>query len=199
MNRKEENIIGKIKNKIGKETILFFDLDGTIVETDYSNFLAYNKAINLIFKKNISYNSSERFTREKLLSIFPNLTKALTNNIIEKKEVFYKDYLVETKLNRTIYNTLIKYHKTNRTFLVTNSRKDRALMILHHYNLEEKFEKIFYRQLNKNKKVNKFKNTISYLNIFPENIVVFENEQSEIIDAINAGIPKENIIKINSL
>ena len=97
----------------------------------------------------------------------------------------------------TVYNILNKYCKTNRTFLVTNSRQNRADLLLRHYGLKEKFERIYYRQLKKNKRVNKYQNLISELNVSPNKIIVFENEAIEIKDAIKAGIPKENIILIN--
>ncbi len=188
----------KVKeSKIRRETILFFDLDGTLVETDYANFLAYNKAVNIILNRNISYNPDERFTREKLIITFPDITKAQLDNIIQTKEKFYKDFLPETNLNKNAYDILNKYSKTNKTILVTNCRKNRALIILQHYNLEEKFEKLFFRKFDKDKKINKFKNAISNLNIMPQTIIVFENDQTEILNAIYAGIPKENIIIID--
>jgi len=186
-----------LESKIRRETVLFFDLDGTLVETDYANFLAYNKAVNIILNKNINYNPDERFNRKKLIITFPYITKAQLDNIIETKEKFYKEFLPETKLNKKAYDILNKYSKTNKTILVTNCRKNRALMILQHYNLEEKFEKLLFRQFDKDEKVNKFKNAILYLNIMPQTIIVFENNQTEILDAIDAGIPEENIIIID--
>jgi len=186
-----------LESKIKRETILFFDLDGTLVETNHANFLSYNKAVNIILNKNISYNPDERFTREKLIITFPYITKAQLDNIIETKEKFYREFLPETKLNKKVYDILNKYSKTNKTILVTNCRNNRALMTLQYYKLEEKFEKLFFRQFDKNRKVNKFKNAISDLNIMPQNIIVFENNQSEILDAIDAGISKENILIID--
>jgi FMN phosphatase YigB (HAD superfamily) len=187
--------VKSLELKIRKETILFFDLDGTLVETDYANFLAYSMAINMILNKNINYNPNERFTREKLLINFPNITKKQLDNIIEIKEKIYKDFLPKTILNKESYYILNKYSKTNKTVLVTNCRKRRALMILQYYNITKKFDKLFFfRQSNKDKKVNKFKEAISDLNVIPQNIIVIENDESEMLNAIDAGISKDNII-----
>ncbi len=194
---KKKYDMNEIARKIKKGNILFFDLDGTLVETNYANFLAYNKALKLLLNKSIIYNPQERFTREKLSLTFPALTREEIKNIIEKKEIFYEDYVREIKLNTAMYHILNYYHTTNRIFLVTNCRKDRALKILQHYNLYGKFEKIFYQKCDNGKMINKFKHAISYLNIIPETVIVFENEQSEIMNAVDAGIPEENIILIN--
>ena len=172
-------------------------MDGTLIDTDYSNFLAYKKAIQVVINKNLIYKSSKRFTRKQLLKIFPGLSERVVKEIIEKKELFYKEFLKETILNEQAYNILNKYSKTNQVFLVTNSRKNRAELLLEYYNLKEKFKGIFYRRIDNSKKQNKYKKLISELNILPSNIIVFENEAIEVQDAIIAGIPKENIILIN--
>ena len=83
------------------------------------------------------------------------------------------------------------------TVLVTNCRKDSALLTLNYYNLKDKFDILYYRQLNGVERKNKYKNAITKLNISLQSILVFENEQSEILDAVKGGIPKENIIIIN--
>ena len=36
--------------RIKADSILFFDLDGTLVDTDYANFLSYKKAIEFVKK-----------------------------------------------------------------------------------------------------------------------------------------------------
>ena len=189
-------VIIEIENKISKETILLFDLDGTLIETNYANFLAYNKAIYEEIERNIIYNPNERFTREKLKIKFPSLTVEQVKNIIAKKELFFEEFLPKTKLNKFSFYFVEKYGNTNKNFLVTNSRKNRALSILRYYNLENKFEEIFFRQKNNSRRVNKFKNVISKLNIDPKMFLIFENEQAEILDAIDAGISQKNIIII---
>ncbi len=186
-----------MKSEKLKGKILLFDLDGTLVETDYSNFLAYKEAIHHVLNKKITYNPKKRFNRNELLSIFPHIKRADIEKIIKIKGLCYRKYLHKTNLNETVYSLLLRYYKTNRTFLVTNSRKERALMILEYYDLKKKFEKAFYLQPDSAKgDANKFKIAISKLNVNPQLVVIFENDHTEISKALSVGILEENILAI---
>ncbi|PJC40170.1 MAG: hypothetical protein CO043_00210 [Parcubacteria group bacterium CG_4_9_14_0_2_um_filter_48_40] len=196
---KGDNVLQELKQKISNKNILFFDMDGTLVDTNYANFLSYKKAIESVTqsKIKISYNSNKRFNREVLKSVIPNLSEAEYEKITQKKERHYKDFLSEIRLNKLVEDILLKYSKTNECVLITDCRKDRALMTLDYFNLTDKFNNIFYRQLDSNKtKINKYKKPISCLSISPKEVIVFENEEFEIADAMIAGIPDKNIISI---
>ncbi len=185
-----------ICSKIELDTILFFDMDGTLVNTDMANYLSYKKAIQLVTQTNfdIPFNN-HRFTRSSIKSILPNLTPIEYNEIIMHKNISYQDYLSQTTLNSLVAEILIKYSRTNQTVLVTNCREDRALMTLDYHRIGDKFNNYFFRKENiNNEKINKFRNAISCLNISPKLVVAFENEEAEIEDALIAGISKLNII-----
>lgn len=180
-----------IGNKITTDTVLFFDMDGTLIDTNLANFLSYKKAILSVTKSNhdLTRNSDKRFNRSNLKNAIPNLTEKEYEEIIREKEKYYNDFLHETKLNTEIADILFKYSKTNKTVLVTNCRKERALITLKHFGLDDKFSNIFCREFDDNgKKINKFQNAILKLGIPPNYVIAFENEEIEIMDAQKAGI-----------
>lgn len=187
------------KLNITENDILFFDMDGTLVDTDFANFLSYKKAIQSFIQSEteIEFNSNERFNRSLLKTTVPNLTEAEYEKIIIKKEEIYNEHLSETKTNKTIVDILLKYSKTNKTVLVTNCLEDRAKSTLNYHKLTDKFSDFFFRNISDNgNRINKYKNAISSLDLSAQTVIVFENERVEIEDAIQAGI---SINKIFSL
>lgn len=177
--------------RVTKDTVFFFDLDGTLVDTNFANFNAYVKAIEsvLTLDNPLIYNPHERFNRSALKRTLPNLTKADYENIIQKKEEYYEEFLHQTKLIRENVDILLKYSETNKTILVTNCREDRALKTLKHFGLSDKFSSTFYRQIAcDNQKLNKYYNAILKVKMDPSFIIAFENEEVEIADAKKVGI-----------
>lgn len=190
--------IKTIEKAIKADSILFFDMDGTLVDTNLANFLAYSKAIQKVTNtdKGLRYEPNIRFNRSTLKSVFHNLSSIEYDRIIQEKELLYDDLLYETTLNNLISQILFKYSKINKTVLVTNCRTERANATLKFHNLSDKFDHIFYRQFSENEeKINKYQFAVSSLEIAPKNIIVFENEDPEIEDAMVAGIPNTNIFK----
>lgn len=181
---------------ISNNTIFFFDMDGTLVNTNLANFLSYKKAISLVLNIELSptlHNQHERFNRCRLKELFPTLSDANYKKIILLKEVFYKEFLPETTIIKENVEILLKYSGINKMVLVSNCRKERALETLSFHGLADKFSDLFYREINPNKqRINKYQNAIDLLGISPNDIIVFENEEVEIADAIEANIKTIN-------
>ena len=189
----------KPKLNIKENDILFFDMDGTLVDTDFANFLSYKKVIQSFIQteNEIEFNPRERFNRASLKIAVPNLTEADYEKIIQKKEENFKEHLSETKLNKSVVDILLKYYKTNKTVLVTNCREDRAMMTLNYHKLTDKFSNIFFRNISDNgQRINKYKSAINSLSLSAQTVIVFENERPEIEDAILAGISINNILSL---
>jgi beta-phosphoglucomutase len=189
----------KINKKINSSTILFFDMDWTLVDTNQANFLSYKKAIQLTIWReiNIIYDSNYRFNRNILKIIIPDITDLQYNNIIIEKEKYYIEFLHTTRVNNLAMQILEKYHKKNKIILVTNCRRKRVFETLRYHRLANKFDYIFYWEMND--KWNKFNVVISKNNFSPNLIVVFENEKLEKNNAIKSGILKDNIILLPNL
>lgn len=185
------NVTQDIDNKLTTDTVLFFDLDGTLVDTNLANFLSYKKAIQSVTKTDheLTYNPNKRFNRNNLKNAVPNLNATEYERIIQEKEKYYKDLLYEAKLNTKILNILSKYSKTNKIVLVTNCRENRVFATLNYFGLTDKFDNIFCRQINDNdEKINKFQKAILRLGVPPNLVIAFENEETEIAHAKEAGI-----------
>lgn len=186
-----EEIINKVINK----HLLIFDLDGTLVNTDEVNFLAYKDAIQKITNLDLAllHENDERFTREKLYSIIPDLQSQKYEKIIEMKNSVYQKYLHKSKVNNCILKIIDKFSQTNKIVLATNSHKDRANIILTYHGLINLFDNIFYKEDYK-KQRNKFEHVFSCLNIVdPSLALVFEDDINEILKAKFLGIPDKNI------
>jgi HAD superfamily hydrolase (TIGR01509 family) len=166
-------------------------MDGTLVDTNHANFRTYKKAIEHVTNSDygLVFNPDQRFNRTHLKKSVPDLTELEYNTIIMHKESYYEQFLPNTHLIMDTVDILFKFCKTHRTVLVTNCRKDRALITLNHFGLTDKFDHIFFRDFAKNEeKINKYQSAIFKLGVQPHLIIAFEDEETEIRDARKAGI-----------
>lgn len=176
------------------EYTLLIDLDGTLIDTDDANFVSYQKAISEIINININYLDNERFTRKTLEKSIPTLSPLEFNKIIDLKDRLFSKNLNLTNLNISLLNLIKKYAKRNRIVLATNSHKARAISLLEYYNIVDLFDYIFFKEdfekINEN---NKIQYVLKHLKINPKKLIVFENEQCVINEALLFGILDNNI------
>ena len=191
-------MINDTKATITDKTYLIFDLDGTLINTDEANFLSYQEAIKNVksIDLNSIYDNKERFTRDKLKSFVPYLTVQEFEKIIKMKTNLFQKYLKYTILNTSILEIINKFSETNQIILATNSHKIKADLLLKHYDLFNLFHKKYYKENYLNKD-NKYQYIIDNLKIDPNDIIIFEDNNTEKNKAINLGISSKNIINPN--
>lgn len=175
-----------------EQTTFFFDLDGTLVNTDYANYLSYRAAIAVVMRDGTPtppYDPTIRFNRSLLRSLYPSLSQTDYDKIVVAKERLYRDYLSETTIVRDNVDLLLKYAPTHEIVLVTYCRLSRALDTLSYHGLTDKFATLLCREaIPDGQATDKYSNAIHLLGIPPDHIIAFEDEESEIACALNAGI-----------
>ena len=65
-----------INIEIARKIIILCDMDGTLINTDYANYLSYRCAIEVVVCRNhdLQFNPEKRLNREGLKEKFPQLT-----------------------------------------------------------------------------------------------------------------------------
>ena len=72
-------------NTQNPNNIFVFDMDNTLIKTDKANNLAYSEAISSVLGVNCNIENGKRFTRNELKELFPQLSQAQIDEIIERK------------------------------------------------------------------------------------------------------------------
>ena len=159
--------------------ILVFDLDGVIVNSDKANFLAYREAICAV--KNIDlysiHSKKERFTKDSLLKL-KNLTILEYNKIIKLKSIIFHKYADFLSINKQILKIIKENQKSKEIILATNATKYRADFILKYFNIENLFNKKFYKEDYNDMNKYEYMEKQGYQNmlIFEDNITMITNK-----------------------
>lgn len=209
---KEEEDNNAILNhfvKITSDKTLFFDLDGTLIDTDYLNWISYKKAYKYVdnnnerpldwyistgYKKKELKELLEEFSIEERVdsSCFSIYHENIKEQFIGKKNEFYNKSLWLSKKIEENIEVLKRFSKTNKIILVSNCRKERGLETLKYHQLDKYFHRMFFAE-DKILSKNKYENAIKSLGAFPEDIIAFEDDEKEIENAKKLGIKEFNI------
>ncbi|ADE15388.1 hypothetical protein Nhal_2300 [Nitrosococcus halophilus Nc 4] len=179
---------------------IFCDLDGTLVDTDYANYLAYRLAVFEVTQGQIELSFDEkRANRESLTKRLPTLTDTQLKEIVSLKTGYFTQFLSVTQLNTMLARLVSEHSLENTIVLLTCCREKRATEILKYYGLLEHFKRLIcWEVLSSNDSPNKYETAIRIMAVHQESIVVFDNDPFGVEAAINAGIPGPNIYKIIS-
>lgn len=175
----------------------FFDMDGTLVETDYANYLAYSKAINSVLKiKNaIEFDPNLRFDKKSLKQQFHSLSDFQYKRIIQLKNELTSEFLSKTFVNYEVVDAFKTMSETKTIVLVTNANYQRAIQTLTFHGLD-KYVDVMLCAEDREEASNKYSHALEVLNVPAEHIQVFENEDREIANAIESGVLMRNVFKV---
>lgn len=171
-----------------------FDLDNTLIYSDYANNAAYKEAVQDVLHTDLEI-CGARITRADIAANFPQLSSVQMSEIVAEKEKLYAKYIGKTWLNVALL-TMLKhlYVNNKRTILLTYSGKKRADNLLEFYGLSHIFTEKYYKE--DFGKTSKYHFATDVLDIRPKNIVLFENETDGYRDAIAGGFVSQNIMRI---
>lgn len=173
---------------------IFFDLDGTLVDTHKSNYLAYNKAINEYgfdisyeeFRKSIGHQA-----RTFLPWFAPGLSDAGYEKIAARKAEIYRDTIRESVLNVGLVKHLHYLKKCHKIVLVTTAKKRNAMAALEQHGLSGYFDHMVTADdVEKSKPSPEcYQLALKLCNIKPNEALAFEDSQPGMEAAEAAGIP----------
>ena len=166
------------------------DLDGTLIHTDQANNSAYKKAIDL----HMPYLEApvvKRITKDVIDKYCTD--EVLAEKIRKEKIGYNSQFLDHTYLNKELINFLISNKNTAKVCLVTKASPERVIQLLDHHNCAKLFDEIFFcKDIH-----NKYQYVLNEINICSKKVLVFEDDENEILHANEAGIPNNNITRIS--
>ncbi len=175
--------------------VLVFDLDGTLINSNLANFLSYDAAVSQVLsvESQMIFDSSNRTTRETIKKAFPSISSDELTQVVSEKERLYSNFLSKTVLNVQV-TTIIERSIGKEIILATNSRKNRADMLLAHHGISKMFtNKIFREDIDPK---GKYQRLLTKMWCNNKSIVVFEDDLLDIGSAIVAGINSSFIINV---
>lgn len=170
--------------------VILTDLDGTLVDTDEANNLAYKQAIDY-YAPHLRIPFIKRITKEVVDKHCAD--EVLAEKIQKEKVEYNSQFLDHTYLNKELFNLLISNKTTTKVCLVTKASPERVVQLLNHHNCAKLFDSIFFcKHID-----NKYQYALNKINMCSKKVLVFEDDENEILHANEAGIQNKNITKIS--
>ena len=185
-----------VNNYINNTKFLLFDLDGTLVNTDYIYIKVWKqilKRFNIICdNKFFDYFIKGKSDSIFLNNFFPNISDKEISHISNEKDILFIEYL--SKENNILFDgvyDMFETNKFNKIAIVTSCNKKAAKFILEKTGLNKYIDLIIASEDCINHKPNPepYNNTLKYFNVSNyDNVFIFEDSFSGYSSAIRTDI-----------
>ena len=172
----------------------FFDLDGTLIDTEEANYQAYKQAINNVCGIKITklqYRQTHGMVYSKFLPILiPNISLEEIEKISMKKKEIYRAQVHLTKPNIFLIEFLKRMADDYITVLVTTAKKDNAKIVLEKHKITELFDYMVFGDDVNNMKPNPeaYNIALKLCSLNEDEVIAFEDSSVGISAAHSAGI-----------
>lgn len=185
-------------NLFQSEYVLLFDLDGTLLDSDIANDRAYKYALWKTTGTS-EYSCLDRLKRitRKDCNLIDGMTADRLNTIIHFKQWNFMYQVREGYTAPLITMELLKQdYLHNPCYIITSADPNRAKNLIEYYDLTKYVNGIIYTT-----STDKYQDIAEKIGCDTSKIILFENEETAIKNAIDHGIMKENIyfIRDNTL
>ncbi len=178
--------------KAASDSCFIFDLDGTLVLNEYANYEAYSQAFKTLGMQLDKDEYSDFFglsVKDMLVAYTKkhnlDYSYVLLERLKEEKSKEYSDRMHLISLNSSIVHLLKSLHGHYPTALATTARKQNAMKVLEHFNLDRYFDyKVFGEDVDQTKPSPEcYIKIAAYFNVAPEACVIFEDSVTGIAAA----------------
>lgn len=178
---------------------LFFDLDGTLVNTYEADFMAYRDAIEEATGITIEHDAfmatNGMEMKKKLEILTPDITHDQVSQVAAGKKKYYKNYLHKTIPNESLIAFLKDMAEYHTTALVTTAKQQNAEAVLNEYGIANVFDvKIFGDGVSSPKPdPESYLKALEATGLLADEVLAFEDSQTGIDAAHAAGIKTVHI------
>lgn len=182
--------------KVNNQSIkgLFFDLDGTLVDTERANFEAYRIAVKDKLGVNIKFQKFKETNglsyKEFLPMLVPGIHDEMIEEVSRKKRKVYSDLMHLTKANTFLIDFLQNIAGYHQTALVTTAKRANAQAVLSAHDLQHLFDVVVCGDDVASLKPHPaaYMRALDLCRLKPSETLAFEDSQPGLAAARQAGI-----------
>lgn len=181
--------------KVDMADVVVFDLDGTLIETDAANFLAYKDAIAHCLGQGykVKLPFTKRLTREALRACLIAVPETMIQSIVRHKEEVYSQFLHATTVNQPMLQ-MLELAQGKEVILTSICRRPRAELVLAHHGLNTKFTRKYFSE--SDNASHKYERIFCDRGVDSRQVVVFDDDPLTAATALAMGVGSDSVFLV---